>query len=194
MLLNLPRIDPRVRRTRQMLQQAFLEISHEKPDFNDITVGEITERAGVNRATFYAHFEDKYALLNYTVQEMFQTHLDQYLPAHLHTLPQGLRPLTLATCQFIGQFLGRCPVITRQNHGAILTMQVQKVLQQILTHWLVESDPAHRQCKGTPELIAMSVSWTIFGAAMQWAKGEIPYTAEELADHTLSLLTLDVQR
>lgn len=55
--------DPRVKRTRQLLMQAFMELLKEKKDISSISVQDIAERATLNRATFYAHFEDKYAFL-----------------------------------------------------------------------------------------------------------------------------------
>ena len=41
---------------------------------------DIAARAEVNRATFYAHFEDKNALMDYTAREMFREQLDAALP------------------------------------------------------------------------------------------------------------------
>jgi AcrR family transcriptional regulator len=41
--------------------EAFGQLGTEK-SFEVITVQDLTERATVNRATFYAHFEDKYIL------------------------------------------------------------------------------------------------------------------------------------
>jgi len=55
-------LDPRVRRTRQSIVQAFMKLINQK-GFQAISVQDITEQAGINRATFYAHFPDKYALL-----------------------------------------------------------------------------------------------------------------------------------
>jgi len=40
--------------------------------FRDITVQEIADRATVNRATFYAHFEDKFDLLDSAIREPFK--------------------------------------------------------------------------------------------------------------------------
>jgi len=54
--------DLRVRRTRMALQKAMLELTIEK-GFAGLTVGDICERAMVNRATFYRHYQDKYDLL-----------------------------------------------------------------------------------------------------------------------------------
>ena len=54
-------MDPRVIRTKQLLVEAFLNVSQEK-EMTQITVKNITDRATVNRATFYAHFNDKYEI------------------------------------------------------------------------------------------------------------------------------------
>jgi AcrR family transcriptional regulator len=56
------KLDPRIRRTRQLLRNALVELISEK-GFDDITVKDITERATLNRATFYLHYNDKQDLL-----------------------------------------------------------------------------------------------------------------------------------
>jgi AcrR family transcriptional regulator len=60
--------DPRVRRTRQVLQEALIDLAAER-GFDAITVGDIARRASVNRATFYRHYRDKYDLLEQIFQE-----------------------------------------------------------------------------------------------------------------------------
>ncbi|MFJ3914149.1 TetR family transcriptional regulator [Streptomyces sp. 2132.2] len=54
--------DPRARRTRALLRAAVLELSTEK-DLDGITMGDIAERAEVNRATVYLHYKDREDLL-----------------------------------------------------------------------------------------------------------------------------------
>jgi AcrR family transcriptional regulator len=61
--------DLRVRRTRKLLQKALLEAASEK-GFSHVTVRDIAERAMVNRATFYRHYEDKYDLLTNYIEEL----------------------------------------------------------------------------------------------------------------------------
>ena len=63
-----PRIDPRVTRTQKLIRDALNSLIEEK-SFEAISVQDIAERATVNRATFYAHFTDKFALLNTIVRE-----------------------------------------------------------------------------------------------------------------------------
>ena len=48
--------------TKQALLAAFGQLLEKKP-FNKITVGDITELCGVNRMTFYYHFQDIYELM-----------------------------------------------------------------------------------------------------------------------------------
>lgn len=54
--------DRRIRRTKKLLKQALAQLMDEK-DFKDITVKDITERADLNRGTFYLHYTDTYAIL-----------------------------------------------------------------------------------------------------------------------------------
>lgn len=62
--------DQRVRRTRDRLGDALIELLLQKP-FDDITVQEVLERAEVSRSTFYSHFRDKNDLFLSDADEFF---------------------------------------------------------------------------------------------------------------------------
>jgi AcrR family transcriptional regulator len=55
-------MDVRVERTRRRLQDSLLELARERP-LDEVTIAEITARAGVNRSSFYQHYSDKETLL-----------------------------------------------------------------------------------------------------------------------------------
>ena len=63
-------IDPRVRRTRRLLQQALENLLKTK-GFEELSVQDIADAATVNRATFYDHYPDKFALLECMVAGRF---------------------------------------------------------------------------------------------------------------------------
>lgn len=63
--------DRRVLRTRDTLGDALIELIREKP-FDDITVQEILDRAGVSRSTFYEHYRDKDDLFLSDVEDFFE--------------------------------------------------------------------------------------------------------------------------
>ena len=54
--------DLRVRRTKKALYDAFMQLLCEKP-FDEITINELCDVAGVRRATFYKHYSDKFDFL-----------------------------------------------------------------------------------------------------------------------------------
>ena len=63
-------MDRRQKKTREGIFNAFCELLSKK-HYNQITVGEIIERADIGRATFYAHFETKDFLLKALCEELF---------------------------------------------------------------------------------------------------------------------------
>jgi AcrR family transcriptional regulator len=62
--------DRRIRRTRDKLGDALVELLVQKP-FDEITVQEVLDRAGVSRSTFYTHFRDK--------NDLFLSDSDEFL-------------------------------------------------------------------------------------------------------------------
>ena len=74
--------DLRVKRTYKLLQEALIELTVQK-GFSAVAVSDITKYAGVNRATFYRHYEDKFDLLNHyarTVYKLLDSMPDAGLP------------------------------------------------------------------------------------------------------------------
>ena len=66
-----PRLDARVRKSRDALGDALVALMQEK-QFEDITVQDVLDRAGVSRSTFYQHFKDKDDLFASDAGEFFE--------------------------------------------------------------------------------------------------------------------------
>uniref|UniRef100_UPI002F42A966 TetR/AcrR family transcriptional regulator n=1 Tax=Clostridioides difficile TaxID=1496 RepID=UPI002F42A966 len=64
-------IDRRTIRTKKMIRSALAELIDEK-GFNNISVTDLTQRADINRGTFYLHYVDKYDLLERIENEIIQ--------------------------------------------------------------------------------------------------------------------------
>jgi AcrR family transcriptional regulator len=64
------KVDPRTLRTRNALGDALVALIQEKK-FEDITVQEVLDRAGVGRSTFYLHYRDKEDLFVSDVEDFF---------------------------------------------------------------------------------------------------------------------------
>jgi AcrR family transcriptional regulator len=63
--------DRRVLNTRNKLGDALVELMQEK-SFDEITVQDVLDRAGVGRSTFYAHYSDKQDLFMSDVEDFFR--------------------------------------------------------------------------------------------------------------------------
>ncbi len=87
-------VDLRVRRTHMVLREALIDLIEEK-GFDAVTVGDIAERAMVNRATFYRHYQDKYAL----VTGIFEEAVNQIF-REIGPLPENLEGLLSSWSEF----------------------------------------------------------------------------------------------
>lgn len=87
-------VDLRVRRTQMVLREALIDLIEEK-GFDAVTVGDIAERAMVNRTTFYRHYQDKYALVTGIFEEAVTQTFSEIGP-----LPQNLEELLSSWSEF----------------------------------------------------------------------------------------------
>src|SRR5439155_2955565 len=95
-------LDPRVRRTRQLLQQALQKMLAEK-DFEEISVQDIAEAATVNRATFYDHYTDKFALFDAMIASDFHRFLEERNIRFVGPCSSALAAIILAVCDYLKQ-------------------------------------------------------------------------------------------
>lgn len=185
------RVDPRTRRTRQLLLDAFGQLLTEK-SFEDITVQDITERATVNRATFYAHFDDKYALLDYSTNEMIRQALDAKLPPDANYSPANLRILIQTVCEFLSHLRTHCAPSNRNQFDSMVEHRVKQHLYTILLRWLGEQND-HPAPSTEMELQATMTSWAIYGAAARWSSEPSEYTSAEFSRRVLPLVLANFQ-
>ena len=91
------RTDRRVRRTRQLLRDALVELTLER-GYDRITVQDILDKADVGRSTFYAHYRDKDDLLVSEFEALHPTWGAQPNPSDAGTARtiQFLEPLRAA--------------------------------------------------------------------------------------------------
>jgi AcrR family transcriptional regulator len=67
-----PKTDRRILRTRDTLGDALVALMHEK-NFEEITVQDVLDRAGVGRSTFYVHYRDKDDLFLSDVEDFLES-------------------------------------------------------------------------------------------------------------------------
>ena len=145
------RVDPRVTRTRKLIRDALTALIADK-SFEAITVQDIAERATINRATFYAHYTDKFALLDALVLEDFAARLAQGDPLKIRSVQSMLLAIGSNVFAYIAS-KRKCRI------DRDFESQVQRTMQTELTNFL-SPDFGHRT--------AMVIASALTGAAMSW--------------------------
>ena len=173
-------LDPRIRRTRQLLFSALAELLAEK-NFDEILVHDIAERATVNRATFYDHFADKFALLEAKITEQFRTRFEERMAGTEGTCPVAQKQLVLTLCDFLSEV---CSCQKRHpQFEPLVESRVKSVLREYLLHGILKQGFPQAEA----ELRAAMASWAIYGAALEWSRNKST-TAEAMADTVLPLI------
>jgi AcrR family transcriptional regulator len=157
--------DPRIRRTRNLLHEALRKLMLEK-SFDDISVQDITEMATVNRATFYDHYTDKYALLDAMVAGGFHKLLDDRKVSFNGSCASAAGPVVLAACDYLVECHSSKDACRRQTAfepliDAAIVSAIRRVLLDGATH--VAAPSAFQ-----PEMTATAASWAIYGAVKEW--------------------------
>ncbi len=135
---NEEKLDPRVKRTRALILQSFYDLLAEK-NFESISVQDVTDKAEINRATFYKHFVDKYALLDYSISQMFRREIEKRTLNACHYTPENLRNLILAVCEFLSNMHGECAQ-PHQQFESLTEGTIKKIIFDLLSHWLEETN------------------------------------------------------
>ena len=172
--------DPRIRRTRQLLQQSLAELLRTR-EFDKLSVQEITDAAGLNRATFYAHYPDKFALLECMVATRFHALLDERGVIFDGTCSNALTGIVLGICDFLTQTLSQ---FADTPCGATnqLPPHMESAIVAVVRHMLLDGLRTHPPASGdTPELLAATASWAIYGAAKEWVQTPNHLPSEEIA-------------
>ena len=174
--------DLRVQRTRKLLQQALIELTVEM-GFAVVTVREITNRAMVNRSTFYRHYLDKYDLLNRYMDDVQAQVAEAALLAEKtaqtspETVPSGLLVLVKHVQQnadFYGAMLGQ--------HGDQFFIQRFRQMSEKRYHFLLSQHKEAHDAKAPPIAMKLSyISYAGIGAILWWLENDQPCSPEQLA-------------
>lgn len=162
--------DPRVLRTRQSIREVFRDLLQSK-GFDSITINDISQRATINRATFYAHYEDKYALLEEITEHAFHEMIpEQVMNAHEFT-GEICDQLILLTYRYIVDFYQNCRMDSK-SIASIVDEKIKKMLQQTIESILLKGDNYDRADRHHAEITSAMTSSAIYGAAHSWFIGK----------------------
>jgi AcrR family transcriptional regulator len=178
-------LDPRIRRTRELLQHALGTLL-ETRDFERISVQDITEAATVNRATFYAHYPDKFALLECMVGTRFQALLAAREVVFEGGCNGALQGIVLGVCDYLAQTLSQPSGAATDRH---LEPHLESAIVAVVRRMVLDGFTRHPTASAAaPGMLASTISWAICGAAKEWVRTPEHVASEEIAPVIVGLV------
>ncbi|HEY7092720.1 MAG TPA: TetR/AcrR family transcriptional regulator C-terminal domain-containing protein [Ktedonobacterales bacterium] len=179
-------VDLRVRRTRKLLWEALL-VEMSARAFEDITVTDICERAMVHRTTFYKHYEDKYALLEHGMRQMYDE-----LVAEAEHAPPSAFSLEDPPPYFIRLFEH---VAERQQFYRLMlcgegVARFQRLIKDYVAE-VVEAQAASVIAAHQPAWAPLAMHVQFFSGAVLsllawWLENDLPLTPYQMAQYLLA--------
>lgn len=163
--------DPRAIRTRSLLIDAFNQLIRTK-NFEQITVKDITELATVNRATFYAHFIDKFELLDEVLEIQLREIMQVHFSCHANLDEETISKMFSSIIDVHVQMASSC----RKGYNSLnhlIEEKVKSMMIDVISPML--PDDEHRLLK------AKMFCWAMYGAYESYTtESDRPFIAKQL--------------
>jgi len=152
--------------TKKALEQAFLKLLSIKP-FKKIKVSDVTDLVGVNRMTFYYHFEDIYSLLDYALKVEFSKALDGKYDSL--NWEEGFKNIFKVCLEYRSLVDNAYKFNSRGNVEAVL----EPIVFQLTYYVVNEESKGHNVEKKDLEFVANAYKFMLIGFVLDWIKNDM---------------------
>ncbi|MEV0646255.1 TetR/AcrR family transcriptional regulator [Phytomonospora sp. NPDC050363] len=170
-------MDRRIARTRNLLQEALLALAREK-DLDAISIADITERATVNRSTFYQHYPDKDTLLADALDEQAAKAGAGVLDMEVKSEPQTLA-LLLRYVEHLADHASLYRKTLGPHGSPLATARLRRRIELIAT-LAIEAFGRGKVSGLPPEIAAAGITGALMGVLTAWLELD-PMPAPEVA-------------
>ncbi|NGP58015.1 TetR/AcrR family transcriptional regulator [Paenibacillus thiaminolyticus] len=187
--------DPRIRRTRQLIKDAFVDLLQEM-DIEKMSISSIAERATISRVTFYLHYRDIPDMLDKMADEMIED-LQRAMNSNpaLPKSPEDKDWLRLVKMlEHIAENAPFYKVILGSRRTHIFTERLLQMFTELITARFENRETAS---SGSNAVIQKDIAiWygssALIGTIVGWLRNDMPYTPAFLAKQLYLLTTHDL--
>jgi AcrR family transcriptional regulator len=183
--------DRRVKKTRQALQNALIELILEK-GYDAVMIQDILDRADVGRSTFYAHFQDKEDLLMArfdTLQEAFEAHFQTVLAYRSAVNPKADPGVNVPL--FLLRYVENDHRLFKALLGKQSSGKHASHIQNFFLKYTRDIVKTHARSQLLPyqlDIIANYVTNAFLSLLIWWIDGDMPCSVEELYSMEMRLM------
>ncbi|WP_164667214.1 TetR/AcrR family transcriptional regulator [Virgibacillus doumboii] len=180
--------DRRVIRTQKLLKNALVELIDEV-GFDKITVQDISNRATVNRATFYLHFHDKYDLLDQSMEEVInELHNSFNAPDNNYRFDSGHPyPIFINLFEKVAEHANFCRVMLTKSNMSSFKSNLQSIFHEFISKGLQQFVPDDRKLTASREFVVVYVESAFLGTVTWWLENDRPYSPKFMATQLMNL-------
>ena len=175
----------KVAKTKQLIRDTFVELIEEK-GFESISVRDITLKAGLNRGTFYLHYQDKYDLMEKNQTEILvglKDAMKDMNPSDLfeHYSNDLKYPPIIKVFEYLTENARFIKVLISSKGDPAFPKKMKNILKTALYEKLVKLIGTENSLTIPYEYSTAFISSAFFGVIEQWLERDVPHTPEEMA-------------
>jgi AcrR family transcriptional regulator len=170
--------DRRVRRTRQLLQDALVALILEK-GYEAVTVQDILDRANLGRSTFYVHYQSK--------DDLLRSRLDSLHEA-LDTHAVGM-DITLTFFQHVERDQRLFKALLGKEGGNAMVKEAHQQLAAHMRQHLERLVPDEKKIPVQLDALVHYLVSAFLALLVWWLDNDLPYSAEHM-DEIFKQLTM----
>jgi len=174
--------DPRVIRTRHLLQDALVELVSEK-NLANLTIQDVTDEAGINRTTFYLHYSGLHELLEDCTRELFSQMRNEIYankPWNIQQDATGLEPFVESVFRHLEKHEKFYRAMLGKQGDPFFRGLFQELLSELIfepiAHEIDRTDPGDQL-----EMTFRFFSAGFTGIASWWLEKAMPISTEQAA-------------
>lgn len=173
------KLDRRVKRSKTLMRDALIDLMKEKP-FSEITAKDITERADLNRATFYLHYNNVFELLDALENEAVEGFSRMLEDADIRQDAAWEYPLIGHICDYIVENPELCRCLLLNPHSDRLAKKLAEIMKQ--KGQKVQQEMGLKIEAHKADYIHQFIAYGSMGMVKQWLMEGMPLSKEEMME------------
>ncbi|MFJ8237006.1 TetR-like C-terminal domain-containing protein [Ureibacillus sp. NPDC094379] len=186
-------LDRRTKKTKQHLRNALASLIQET-DFQSITVQDITDRADINRATFYSHYRDKYDFVEKIAEEILGEFEDIInSKGSTSSYSPSTYQLNLSIFMHIEKHNIFYKTIFSIKGSSKFLMQLLDILNATIDRRRTLKHTYEKERVVPTDIVNSFIASAYIGVIKNWIDHEMPYPPEYIAEKLTYLLERKMQ-
>jgi len=180
--------DPRYLRTQRDLKNALLDILKEKGGIRIISITEVALKAQYNRATFYAHYPNKEALMEEIMQEAIDGFIEAFRDPYKENASMkfpGLSSAAIKIFYYLEQNAELFTLLFNNKMFSGFQQRFRYAIEEVMSKELLYLGESFN--KLNMDLYIYAHTYLILGMIMFWVENKFELSAEYMTNQLIEI-------